>query len=116
MCRNGTLTSRRFRRGEGENRHNLGWVRPWGAAGQYDSRTRRRRILNRRQHDEPCCLLSAAGAFEALAQGCEGGVAVHLHDLDRGQRPGGVAEGALDPEAAAEADEIAGRADMLVGH
>jgi hypothetical protein len=41
---------------------------------------------------------------------------VHLHDLDRGQRPGGVAEGALDPEAAAEADEIAGRADMLVGH
>jgi hypothetical protein len=76
-------------------------------------RSFRRPGSHRRQHDEPCCLLSAAGAFEALAQGCEAGVAVHLHDVDGGQRSAGVAEGALDPEAAPEADEIAGRAECL---
>src|SRR4051794_7189172 len=37
-------------------------------------------------------------------------------DLDRVHRPRRAAGGALDLEAAAEADEIAGRADMLVGH
>ena len=46
----------------------------------------------------------------------EVGVAVHSRDLDRVHRPGRAAVGALDLEAAPEADEITGRSDMLVGH
>ena len=46
----------------------------------------------------------------------EVGVAVHPMDLDPAHCPGRTAVGALDLEAAPEADEIAGRGDALVGH
>lgn len=46
----------------------------------------------------------------------EVGVSVYAVDLDRVHRPGRAAVGALDLEAAPEADEITGRGDMLVGH
>ena len=46
----------------------------------------------------------------------EVGVAVHAMNLDPVHRPGRAAVGALDLEAAPEADEIAGRGDMLIGH
>lgn len=44
------------------------------------------------------------------------GVSVHAVDLDAVHCPGRAAVGAFDLEATPEADEIAGRCDMLVGH
>lgn len=61
-------------------------------------------------------LALAAGAFEARGEVGEVGVSVHARDLDPVHRPGRAAVGALDLEAAPEADEITGRGDMLVGH
>jgi len=46
----------------------------------------------------------------------EVGAAVHPMDLDPVHRPRRAAVRALDLQGAAEADEIAGRGDMLVGH
>lgn len=41
---------------------------------------------------------------------------MHREHRDRAQCRRGAAEGALDPEAAPEAQEIGRRAEMLVGH
>ena len=73
-------------------------------------------VLDGRQDGELRRLLPAAAAFQAGREPLDAGVAVHLADLDPAQRPRGVAVGALDLQGTAEADEIAGGVDMLVGH
>ena len=63
------------------------------------------------QHDQSCCLPAAPLALKAdVAR------ATAADDLRRAQRIGGGAVRALDAQRAAEADEIGGRADVLVGH
>ena len=69
-----------------------------------------------RKHGQPCRLLPAALAFEARGELLEPLAAVDPSDLNPAQGRRGAAGGALDLQGAAEADEIAGRADMLVGH
>ena len=72
--------------------------------------------VNRPEHRQLRFLLATAAAFEAGGEVGEVGVAVHPRDLDPVHCPGRAAVGALDLEAAPEADEITGRGDMRVGH
>ena len=87
-----------------------------------NSRTRSRRkraqgaVLERVEHDELGLLLAAAGAFEALLILFDGGPSERLVDGQSGDRPRRIAMAAVDPERAPEADEIAGRVDLLEGH
>ena len=71
---------------------------------------------HRVEHGDFRLLLLAAAAYEAAGELGELAVAVDLVDVDAVQGARGVAEGAFDLQRAPEADEIAGRADMLVGH
>ena len=72
--------------------------------------------LERRQNREAGGLAAAAVAFEALADALEIAGAASLHDLGPAHGRGGGAGRALDTQRRAEADEIGGGADVLVGH
>ena len=72
--------------------------------------------VNGTEHRQLRLLALAARAFEAGGEVGEVGVAVHPRDVDCVHRPRRAAVGALDLQGAAEADEIEGRADLLVGH
>lgn len=71
---------------------------------------------DRREHDQPCSLRSAPAAFEAAADRFDVTGTPRPDDLPAGHRVGGGTARELHPQRAAEADEIAGRADMLVRH
>jgi hypothetical protein len=72
--------------------------------------------LDGREHDQSRSLRSASLAFQAAADRLDLTGSAAADDLGARQRVGGGAVRALDAQRAAEADEIGGRADMLVGH
>ena len=72
--------------------------------------------IDGRQHGDLRRLLAAAFAFEAGGELGEPAGAVNVVDLDPVPCLRRAAGGALDLQRAPEADHVAGRADMLVGH
>ena len=83
-----------------------------GAVGQHEIALSR---LERIEDDRPGGLPAAAGAFEPAAEGFERAPSAALDHLHGGERVRRRAVAALDAQAAAETDEIGGRAHVLGG-
>lgn len=80
---------------------------PSGRAGE---------VLNGREHHEQSSFRSASLAFKAAADRLDVTGPAAADYLSSRQRVGGGAARALHAQRAAEADEIGGRADVLVEH